>query len=89
MYRPCLDSVTQSRVFPPEPVDPSETAVALTKIGEGWLGYVGDVNNEQGSQDVILAMLLLAAKHATYDYPVELDSSQGMLWRYGNKDVEE
>jgi hypothetical protein len=38
--------------------------VAFTRVGEGWLGYIGDVNNEQGSQAVIHSMLELAAKHS-------------------------
>jgi hypothetical protein len=39
-------------------------AVAFTKVGEGWLGYIGDVNNEQGSQAVILSKLEYAAKRS-------------------------
>ncbi|KAI1745293.1 hypothetical protein F4680DRAFT_98436 [Xylaria scruposa] len=34
-----------------------EVAVAFTKVGNGMLGYVGDVNSEAGSEAVILAML--------------------------------
>lgn len=64
LYLPSADSVTQSRVFAPRPVNQNEVAVAFTKVGEGWLGYIGDVNNEQGSQAVILSMLELAAKHS-------------------------
>lgn len=64
VYRPSSDSVTQSRVFTPEPANQNEVAVAFTKVGEGWLGYIGDVNNEQGSQAVIHSMLELAAKHS-------------------------
>ena len=64
MYRPSSDSVTQSRVFLPAPANPNETAVAFAKVGEGRLGYIGDVNNEQGSQAVLLSMLELAAKHS-------------------------
>ncbi|UNI22152.1 hypothetical protein JDV02_008069 [Purpureocillium takamizusanense] len=37
-----------------------ETAVALTRVGAGKLGYVGDVNAETGSDVVILAMCGLA-----------------------------
>jgi hypothetical protein len=64
VYHPSSDSVTQSRVFLPEPSNQNETAVAFTRVGEGWLGYIGDVNNEQGSQAVIHSMLELAAKHS-------------------------
>ncbi|KAI1196795.1 hypothetical protein F5X97DRAFT_203174 [Nemania serpens] len=34
-----------------------EVAVAFTKVGSGMLGYVGDVNGEDGSEAVVLAML--------------------------------
>ncbi|KAI1452531.1 hypothetical protein F4805DRAFT_26772 [Annulohypoxylon moriforme] len=34
-----------------------EVAVAFTKVGNGMLGYVGDVNGENGSEAVVLAML--------------------------------
>ena len=64
VYLPSSDSVTQSLVFPPSPANQNEAAVAFTKVGEGWLGYIGDVNNEQGSQVVIHSMLELAAKHS-------------------------
>ncbi|KAH8163738.1 hypothetical protein CIB48_g4509 [Xylaria polymorpha] len=37
--------------------DQDEVAVAFTKVGNGMLGYVGDVNGEDGSEAVILAML--------------------------------
>jgi hypothetical protein len=39
----------------------AETAVALAKVGEGKLGYVGDVNQEEGSNAVVLAMCGLSA----------------------------
>ena len=63
VYRPSSESVIQSAVFSPGPSDPNQTAVAFAQIEEGWLGYLGDVNNEQGSQDVIHAMLELGTKH--------------------------
>ncbi|KAI8623570.1 hypothetical protein F5Y19DRAFT_468400 [Xylariaceae sp. FL1651] len=37
--------------------DRGEVAVAFTKVGNGKLGYVGDVNGEDGSEAVVLAML--------------------------------
>ncbi|RCI15873.1 hypothetical protein L249_1934 [Ophiocordyceps polyrhachis-furcata BCC 54312] len=56
-YRTDDDSVVQSAVFPPTDAHrPGETAVALAKVGEGKLGYVGDVNAEAGSNAVVLAM---------------------------------
>jgi hypothetical protein len=38
VYRPSSDSITQSRVFPSEPVNQNEVAIAFTNVGEGWLG---------------------------------------------------
>ncbi|KAK2786429.1 hypothetical protein FQN52_001179 [Onygenales sp. PD_12] len=50
----------------PDPEDESfpsryhgQTPVAYTKIGDGWLGYVGDVNAEAGSDLVIWKMCRL------------------------------
>ncbi|KAI1146774.1 hypothetical protein F4825DRAFT_439658 [Nemania diffusa] len=37
--------------------EPNEVAVAFTKVGNGMLGYIGDVNGEEGSEVAILAML--------------------------------
>lgn len=56
VYLPTDESRTESHVFPPERVDTKQTPVAFTRYGEGWLGYVGDVNTEEGSDEVILAM---------------------------------
>jgi hypothetical protein len=57
LYLPSMDSVTESHVFPSEPVKNREqTPVAFTAVEEGWLGYVGDVNAETESDAVILAM---------------------------------
>jgi len=47
-YRPSEDSVDESLL--------GETSVALAKVGEGKLGYVGDVNKEEGSDAAVLAM---------------------------------
>lgn len=56
-YRTDENSVTESLVFPGESAHrPGETPVAFTSIGEGKLGYIGDVNGEEGSNDVVLAM---------------------------------
>lgn len=51
------DSVTESHVFLTEGVHiMGETLAALARIGAGKLGYVGDVNGEEGSNAVLLAM---------------------------------
>jgi hypothetical protein len=50
-------SVVESNVFAPSSAHANgETAVAFAGVGEGKLGYVGDVNAEEGSDAVILAM---------------------------------
>ncbi|KFH42089.1 hypothetical protein ACRE_072090 [Hapsidospora chrysogenum ATCC 11550] len=50
-------SHTQSHVFAPKSANISgETAVAFASVGNGKLGYLGDVNAEEESDAVILAM---------------------------------
>ena len=57
IYCPTRASTTQSNVFPSQPVtDTTQAAVAFTKIDQGWLGYIGDVNAEEESTTVVLAM---------------------------------
>ena len=51
---PDSDSDVQFRDFPPQNV-----SVAYTRVGDGFLGYVGDVNSAEGSTSAILAMLKL------------------------------
>jgi len=56
-YRPDEDSVVESRVFAPTSVNNvGESPVVLARVGDGRLGYVGDVNAEEGSDSAILAM---------------------------------
>lgn len=56
-YKTDDNSVVQSAVFPPTSANRTgETAVAMATVGRGKLGYVGDVNAEDGSNAVILAM---------------------------------
>jgi hypothetical protein len=52
-YYPSEDEVIESLM--------TQTPVALAKVGEGKLGYVGDVNKEEGSDAVVLAMCGLSA----------------------------
>jgi hypothetical protein len=62
LYLPSSDSL----VFSSRSVDQNTTPSALAKVGDGWLGYIGDVNNEQGSQAVILAMVELAVEESEH-----------------------
>jgi hypothetical protein len=64
VYLPTSESRTQSYVFPPGHVDQTQTPVALTNFGRGRLAYLGDVNNESGTQDVVLEICRAAAEAA-------------------------
>ena len=58
IYSATDESRIESNVFPPSKIeDLKEAPVAFAKVGKGWVGYVGDVNNEVESYTVILAML--------------------------------
>ena len=57
VYGPTSESRTQSMVFSPSPVDLSEAPVVYTRVEKGYLGYIGDVNGEEESTNVILSML--------------------------------
>ncbi|KAJ5569642.1 uncharacterized protein N7459_009072 [Penicillium hispanicum] len=55
-YLPAEDSVNESIVWARERVNTANTPVAMAKVGDGYLGFVGDCNGELGSFKVILAM---------------------------------
>lgn len=57
IYSPTEESRTQSRVFPAGHVDQAQSPAVLTRCGKGWFGYLGDVNNEEGSQALLTAMI--------------------------------
>lgn len=64
VYTPSSQSQTQSLVFPSEAISASgqeEAAVALGRAGNGWVGYVGDVNGEEQTSYILLALLKWAA----------------------------
>ncbi|KAF2432768.1 hypothetical protein EJ08DRAFT_112926 [Tothia fuscella] len=69
LYRPSSDSRTQSAVLAESPVNQYQTPVAFTKIGRGFVGYIGDMNNETGSQNVVMEMCKLAAYNASTAAP--------------------
>ncbi|OBZ73326.1 hypothetical protein A0H81_07173 [Grifola frondosa] len=59
VYLPTSESRIESLVFPADHItNISETPVAFTSVGNGRLGYVGDVNNEDATTNVILSMCL-------------------------------
>ena len=51
-----LKNVDQSAAWYTAGGIPSEAAIAFAKVGLGYLGYVGDVNAESGSDAAVLAM---------------------------------
>lgn len=56
LYVPRSDSCIESFVFAPQPIDQDETPVAWADVGEGMVGYIGDVNSEGEGERVLLAM---------------------------------
>ncbi|KAF7981204.1 hypothetical protein HWV62_34533 [Athelia sp. TMB] len=57
VYAPAEGSTTQSLVFAPRLTDRREVPVAYTQIGDGFLGYNGEVNGEDETTDIILSLL--------------------------------
>ncbi|KAF8643577.1 hypothetical protein AX16_008965 [Volvariella volvacea WC 439] len=58
LYVPTEDSYLESLVFAPEPITNLNEAPSVgRKVGDGYLGFVGDVNGETGSTKIVLAML--------------------------------
>lgn len=57
VYLPTAESKLESLVFTAERIeDRAQTPVAWARVGEGWVGYVGDVDAEGESDEVVLAM---------------------------------
>ena len=44
-------------VFPATNVDTAQFPAVWQKHGDGYVGFLGDVNNEAGSQTLLMAML--------------------------------
>jgi hypothetical protein len=59
-------SVIESLVPLPGPgIELLETSTAFARLGNGWIGYVGDVNGEEGTTAVVLEMLGLTSSYLT------------------------
>ncbi|CDO77835.1 hypothetical protein BN946_scf184714.g10 [Trametes cinnabarina] len=59
VYLPAPDARVQSMVFGPTPITGNkakESPAVFTRVGRGYLGYIGDVNGEQGSTRLTLEM---------------------------------
>ena len=57
VYVPVDDSRVESHVFAPTRVDTLQSPAVFARCGKGRIGFVGDVNNEEGSRKLILAMV--------------------------------
>ncbi|CEL94187.1 unnamed protein product [Vitrella brassicaformis CCMP3155] len=57
MYVSTDESVTTSLVWAPRPTEPGLVGVACAKVGKGKVIYVGDVNAEESSIQVIADLL--------------------------------
>lgn len=57
VYVPEASSRTQSMVFAPAAVDLQQCPAVFSQYGKGYIGYIGDVNNEEGSRKLLTAML--------------------------------
>ena len=77
VYGPTPESRTQSMVFAPSAVDLGEAPVVYTRIAQGFLGYIGDVNGEIDSTNVILSMLGLPDQGSKGRYARKDDESRG------------
>ena len=54
---PTEESQVESLVFPPRLVDTVQSPAVYARCGKGRIGFIGDVNKEEGSRRLILAML--------------------------------
>lgn len=57
VYVPEASSRTQSMVFEPAEGDLHQCPAIFAPYGKGYIGYIGDVNNEEGSRKLLAAML--------------------------------
>ena len=57
VYLPTAESRTQSMVFPATKVDTAQCPAVWQTHGDGYVGFIGDVNNEVGSQALLMALL--------------------------------
>ncbi|KAG7672885.1 hypothetical protein Ndes2526B_g08357 [Nannochloris sp. 'desiccata'] len=56
IYAPTAESRVQSHVFAAHPVNTEEASAVLGKCGKGYLGYIGDVNDEVESAIVVASI---------------------------------
>ncbi|KAF2211582.1 hypothetical protein CERZMDRAFT_43168 [Cercospora zeae-maydis SCOH1-5] len=57
IYLPAATAYVQSSVCPPSPIeDKTQTPTALATVGQGRLGFMGDVNVEEGTIRTVLTI---------------------------------
>ncbi|KAI8966521.1 hypothetical protein F5Y11DRAFT_364184 [Daldinia sp. FL1419] len=49
-------STSESRVFGPSPVG-AQTSIAFGRVGRGWLGWTGDIHNQEETAAAVRAMM--------------------------------
>ncbi|KAG6897875.1 hypothetical protein C0992_009673 [Termitomyces sp. T32_za158] len=71
VYQPTEGSRLESMVFSPSPItNLNESPAVRTRVGKGYLGYIGDVNWEDGSAKLLLAMMgLLGPQGHSQEHP--------------------
>ncbi|KAL6301888.1 hypothetical protein BKA93DRAFT_442434 [Sparassis latifolia] len=79
VYLPTSESCIQSLVFAPSPVGRlNETPVAFASFGNGYIGYVGDVNAEENSSNVVIAMCLASEPRLASGTPTPPNNVQAV-----------
>lgn len=56
IYVPVPGDAKGSHVFPPDYVEDTEAAVVGAQIGDGFVVYIGDVNDEPGTQELFMTL---------------------------------
>lgn len=58
IFVPVANDMTQSHVMIPQRVDQTQAAVVGSKVGDGHVFYVGDVNLEEESRQILLLLCI-------------------------------
>ncbi|KAG6861781.1 hypothetical protein C0995_012285 [Termitomyces sp. Mi166 len=78
VYRPTRESRLENLVFAPGPItNLNESPAVRTRVGKGHLGYIGDVNWEDGSAKLVLAMMGLLGSQSQSQSQPEAGPSAG------------
>ncbi|KAG4069085.1 hypothetical protein HA402_008396 [Bradysia odoriphaga] len=58
LYKPVPDATTESEVFSVKPADANLVLAAFGKVGKGAVAYIGDMNAEDESDRLIIALCM-------------------------------